>query len=129
MNQGYTSRWQAVRNGHEDLKTPMAVIPQSRRVPQPVCKKTSGFIKGDPAIASPRQVQIEPPSNAEINCIMKIKFIGHSYHQATNSSRFFSKILECMGPIDYAWDASWVPGGAEPDLSSLAIAAHCRQDT
>lgn len=51
---------------------------------------------------------------------MKIKFIGHSYHQTTHSSGFFIKILESFGEIDYMWDESWIkptPSNEFGDLS------------
>ncbi len=52
---------------------------------------------------------------------MKIKFIGHSYHKSTNSSKFFTKILEGLGAVDYGWDESWLAGGKEPDLGDLSL--------
>lgn len=50
---------------------------------------------------------------------MKIKFIGHSYHQSTQSSKFFIQLLQELGSIDYAWDTSWLPDGKECDLQDL----------
>jgi hypothetical protein len=41
---------------------------------------------------------------------VKIKFIGHSYHQKTRSSRFFIEVLEGLGSVSIVWDDSWITG-------------------
>lgn len=45
---------------------------------------------------------------------MKISFIGHSYHQVTQSSRFFIEILETLGSVSYFWST----GPSDTDLGS-----------
>lgn len=50
---------------------------------------------------------------------MKIKFIGHSYHQTTKSSKFFIELLERIGQISYLWDESWTNPDKKLDLSNL----------
>lgn len=50
---------------------------------------------------------------------MKIKFIGHSYHQSTKSSQFFIRIVESLGEMDYWWDESWMKPGEPNDFGDL----------
>lgn len=52
---------------------------------------------------------------------MKIKFIGHSYHQTTQSSSFFIQILESFGSIDYMWDESWIKPDSSTDFGDLSL--------
>ena len=50
---------------------------------------------------------------------MKIKFIGHSYHISTGSSKFFIEILEKLGTVDTTWDEEWIKPEKRISLSDL----------
>ncbi len=53
---------------------------------------------------------------------MKISFVGHSYHQVTQSSRFFIDILETLGSITYFWSTGPSDTDLESDPSGIADA-------
>ena len=59
---------------------------------------------------------------------MKIKFIGHSYHQSTKSSQFFIRIVESLGEMDYWWDESWIRAAAYAGLLGLVAIVAWRGD-
>ena len=52
--------------------------------------------------------------------IMKILFIGHSYHKKTGSSKFFISHLQKIGDIEFLWDEEWTPPFKKLELGDLS---------
>lgn len=51
---------------------------------------------------------------------LRAAFIGLSFHQKTQSSKFFIDIIKQHYALDIFFDESWLPGGAAPDWDHIS---------